>query len=343
MSRSIELAQMGMGCVAPNPMVGCVIVFDNTIIGEGYHYKYGEAHAEVNAINSVENKELLKESVLYVNLEPCAHYGKTPPCVDLIVEHQIPEIVIGCIDTFSKVSGKGIEKLKQAGCNVRVGILEKQARSLNKRFFTFHEKKRPYIILKWAQTLDGFIDGLRTDADPLRPNWISSQASQRLVHKWRTEELAILVGTRTALNDNPMLTVRLWDGKNPVRILIDRTLRIPRHYHLFDQSVPTIVFTEKNKLSENNIEYVEIDFSAYIVQQILNELYKRNIQSVIIEGGAATIESFVEDNLWDEARVIIGNKTFGKGLKAPVLYKNIHSIEKTGEDKLLYYHNTAWY
>ena len=281
MHRCIEIAQLGIGLVDPNPLVGCVIVYDNKIIGEGYHFKFGEAHAEVNAINTVLDKALLKESVLYVNLEPCVHYGKTPPCVDLIIEHQIPKVVIGCIDTFSKVSGKGIEKLKQAGCNVTVGILEKEARFLNKRFFTFHEKKRPYVILKWAQTLDGFIDGLRTDADPLRPNWISTQASQILVHKCRTEESAILVGTKTALNDNPMLTARLMDGKNPVRIIIDRTLRIPRHYHLFDQSVFTIVFTEKNKLSENNIEYVEIDFSAYLVQQILNELFKRNIQQIL--------------------------------------------------------------
>lgn len=339
MSRCIEIAQMGIGLVAPNPMVGCVIVNDNKIIGEGYHCKHGEAHAEVNAILAVKDKVLLKEATLYVNLEPCNHYGKTPPCADLILEHQIPKVVVGCVDTYSKVAGKGIEKLRAGGCSVTVGILEKESRYFNKRFFTFHEKKRPFVILKWAQTLDGFMDGVRKETDPLRPNWITSQASQILVHKWRSEETAILVGTRTALNDNPKLTVRLWDGKNPIRILIDRTLRIPRHYHLFDQSVPTLVFTEKNKLPENNLEFIQIDFSDYVMQQILNKLYQKSIQSVIIEGGAATLDTFIENNLWDEARVLIGNKTFGKGLKAPVLNKSITSSEKTGEDKLLVYRN----
>lgn len=338
-NRCLELAQLGLGLVAPNPMVGCVIMYADKIIGEGYHFKYGEAHAEVNAIQSVKDKSLLKNASLYVNLEPCAHHGKTPPCVDLIIAHQIPEIVIGCIDTFAKVAGKGLEKLKQAGCKVTVGVLEKEARFLNRRFFTFHEKKRPYILLKWAQTLDGFIDGLRAETDPLRPNWITSQAAQIAVHKWRSEESAILVGTRTALNDNPQLTVRLWDGKNPIRVLIDRTLRIPRHYKLFDQSVQTLVFTEKNKLTEDNVEYIQIDFSSYVVQQVLNELYKRNIQSVIIEGGAATLDTFIENNLWDEARVFIGNKTFGKGLRAPILTQHLHSLEKIGEDQLLTYFN----
>lgn len=339
MQRCIEIAQMGIGHVAPNPMVGCIIVYDHKIIGEGYHYKYGGAHAEVNAIEAVKDKSLLKKAVLYVNLEPCDHSGKTPPCTDLIIEHQIPTVVVGCVDTYSKVAGKGIEKLKAAGCSVTVGILEKEARFLNRRFFTLHEKKRPFVILKWAQTLDGFMDGVRKETDPLRPNWITSKASQIAVHKWRSEETSILIGTRTALNDNPELTVRLWDGKNPIRILIDRTLRIPRHYHLFDQSVPTLIFTEKNKLPENNLEFIQIDFSGYVIQQILNKLYQKSIQSIIIEGGATTLEMFIENNLWDEARILIGNKTFGKGLKAPVLNNMVMFSDKIGEDRLLLYNN----
>ena len=346
MHRSIELARNGLGKVAPNPMVGCVIVSNDKIIGEGYHRQYGEAHAEVNAINSVKDKENLKTATLYVNLEPCAHHGKTPPCTDLILKHKIPKIIIGCVDG-SKVSGKGIEKLKRAGCNVITGILENEARALNERFFTFYEKKRPYIILKWAQTMDGFITNGKGE-----PNRISNELSHTLVHKWRSEEGAIMVGTNTAHLDNPQLNVREWSGKNPLRVVPDRTLRLSKNLHLFDKSTPTVVFTsfnekatqEKAKLHppsfdfsqdtppdcrqarlqgglkyEKNLEYVNINFKKNIIPQILEELYKREIQSIIIEGGSQLLHSFLKNDSWDEMRVFISNKIFGNGIKAPEL------------------------
>ena len=241
MLRCHDLARLGIARTAPNPMVGCVIVLDEKIIGEGYHRKCGEAHAEVNAINSVSNHELLKKSTLYVSLEPCSHYGKTPPCTDLIISKKIPRVVIGCVDSFSEVSGRGIKKLKQAGCDVIVGVLENESRELNKRFFTFNEKKRPYIILKWAQTLDGFIDIIRTDENQIAPTWISNEHSRMLVHKWRSHEDAIMVGTNTAEKDNPSLNVRDWDGKNPLRVVLDRQLRLNEKLNLFNNKIQTII------------------------------------------------------------------------------------------------------
>lgn len=338
MQRCLELAQNGISNVAPNPMVGCVVVYEEKIIGEGYHIRFGEAHAEVNAINSVKDKELLKQSKLYVNLEPCAHMGKTPPCADLIIENKIPEVIIGCVDTFSEVSGKGIKKLKSAGCKVEVGILERECRALNKRFFTFHEKKRPYIILKWAQTLDGFIDIIREDNTAAKPNWITNEKIKMLVHKWRAEEQAIMVGTNTALLDNPMLNTREWGGNSPLRLLIDKELIVPMTYNLMDQQYETIVFTEEKVESKNNLKYVPIDFTKNVIEQILSYLYDLNIQSLIVEGGSVLLNSFIDKELWDEARVFIGNKLFFEGVKAPKINGRIISDDLIYNDHLHIYH-----
>lgn len=342
MLRCLELANNGFGNVAPNPMVGCVIVYERKIIGEGYHQEYGKAHAEVNAIHSVKDKTLLKKSTLYVNLEPCAHFGKTPPCANLIIEYHIPRVVIGCVDSFSEVSGKGIEKLKTAGIEVVVGVLEKESLELNKRFFTFHNKKRPYIILKWAETKDGYIDVERINeiagqTNNEVDNWITSPLSKQLVHKWRSEEAAIMVGTNTALNDNPQLNVREWNGRNPVRVVVDLHDRLPQNLHVFDKSIPTLVFSLTKQEQENNLTFVKINDSKNLIQEVLNELYKRNIQSIIIEGGATLLQSFIDQNLWDEARVFVGNNYFKKGLNAPVLNGNLVAKQIIDSDDLMFY------
>ena len=339
MKRCLELAKKGFGNTAPNPMVGCVIVVDDKIIGEGYHQKYGEAHAEVNAINSVADKELLKKSTLYVNLEPCAHYGKRPPCADFIIENGIPKVVIGTRDSNILVSGKGIEKLKNAGVNVIVGVIEDECRMLNIRFFTFHEKKRPYIILKWAQTMDGFIDAKRTEDINEKALQITNSDSKKLLHKWRSEEQAIMVGTNTALLDNPKLTVRDVEGRNPVRITIDKWLRIPKHFHLFDKSSPTLVFTAVDHPSETNLEFITINYNLPLLPQLMNELWKRNIQSVLVEGGEKLLNSFIDGNCWDEARVFISEQIIHKGVNAPVLTINPVDSKNINGDKLLFYVN----
>lgn len=342
MYRCLELAKIGLGNVAPNPMVGCIIVHDGKIIGEGYHQEYGKAHAEVNAINSVKNKELLKNSTLYVNLEPCAHFGKTPPCANLIVEHNIPKVVIGCVDSFSEVAGKGIEKLQHAGINVTVDVLEKESLDLNKRFFTFHNKKRPYIILKWAETKDGFIDVDRCFVprnDKQIDNWITTPLSKKIVHKWRSEEAGILIGTNTALNDNPQLNVREWSGKNPIRIVIDLNDRLPKTLHVFDKSIPTIVFSSNKTSEENNLTFVKINHPNHLVEEVLSTLFQKNLQSIIVEGGAQILQFFINQNLWDEARVFVGNKFFTKGLKAPIIKKTPTSIEQISTDTLTTYFN----
>jgi len=335
MLNCLQLAIKGLGNVAPNPMVGCVIVYEDKIIGEGYHQQYGKAHAEVNAINSVENKKLLLESTLYVNLEPCAHFGKTPPCADFIIENKIPNVVIGSIDFNSEVNGKGIEKLINAGINVKVGILKDECEKINKRFFTFHKQKRPFIILKWAQSCDGFIDFKREEGNPGKALQISNQESRMLLHKWRSEEQAIIVGTNTALLDNPQLTVRDYKGENPLRITIDKWLRIPIQFHFFDKSTATLIFTAIDKPSEINLEYVKIDFEQPIISQILNELYKRNIHSLIVEGGEQLLNSFINSAAWDEARVFISDKNIEKGIKAPELNSIPLTKENIKGDKLL--------
>ena len=317
MLRCIELAKKGMGEVSPNPMVGSVVVYKNKIIGEGYHRKYGEAHAEVNAINSVRNTELLKKSTIYVSLEPCSHYGKTPPCTDLIIEKKIPEIIIGSIDPNDKVSGKGIEKLKNAGLKIITGISENDCIKLNRRFYTYHIKKRPYIIFKWAQTKDGFIDIQRKANKNSTPEWITNEYCRTLVHKWRTEEDAFMVGTKTVLIDNPQLTARNWSGRNPVRVIIDKNLQIPKSFKIFDNKAKTIILNSKENKQEKNIFYVKTDFEKNAVQNIIKVLYEHKIQSVVIEGGAFTLNEFIKENLWDEARIFTGNKYFKTGIKAP--------------------------
>lgn len=335
--RCLELAKNGLGTTRPNPMVGCVIVCNDVIIGEGYTSKYGGNHAEVNAIESVKDKGLLQKSTLYVSLEPCNHQGKTPPCSDLIVKSKIPKVVIGTIDSHSLVAGKGIEHLKKNGCEVIVGVLEEECKALNKRFFTFHNKKRPYIILKWAETRDGFIDMLRKDGDEKKPNWISNNYSQQLVHKWRSEEQAILVGTNTVITDNPKLSVRKWSGENPIRLVLDNSMRIPLDFHVFDGSVKTMVFTGSRSLFSEEKENISVEYINYaddVPKQICEILYKNDIQSVIIEGGAQTINGFIHSDLWDEARVFIGKKEFGKGLKAPEIEGVLQSIETIDTDLL---------
>lgn len=340
MQRCVMLAKKGAGYVSPNPMVGCVIVHNNKIIGEGYHQKHGEAHAEVNAINAVKNPALLTESTLYVSLEPCAHHGLTPPCSDLIVRKKIPRVVIGTIDSFAKVAGKGIEKLKAAGIDVSVGILENECRDLNRRFFTYYEKKRPYIFLKWAQTRDGFIDIDRSSQQFGQPTWITGQDALVDVHQMRAREDAILVGTNTAEKDNPSLTVRHCPGKNPVRVVIDNQLRLPRNLHLFDNSVKTLVFNSiKNQTLKNTI-YIRIDFEENLPRQILNHLFEHKIQSVIIEGGRQLLQTFIDDNLWDEAFIYTGDVLFNTGIKTPEIEGDLIETKSFGTDRLQIFNRT---
>ena len=322
MQRCLELAGKGLGHVAPNPMVGCVIVAGGKIIGEGYHREFGTAHAEVNAIASVDDVNLLKKASLYVNLEPCSHHGKTPPCSTLIREHHIPEVIMGSIDPNALVAGKGRQDLEAHGVKVRSGILEEECRELNRRFFTFHEKKRPYVILKWAQTGDGFIDILRSEEDPGGIHWITDNQARQWVHKWRSEEQSILVGTNTAAIDDPELTVRDWQGKNPLRLVVDMKGRLPRDLRLFDGSTPTLVFAGKKKKNLHNVEFVQIPDKGKVIPALLKHLYSIDIQSIIVEGGAALLGSFIENATWDEARVFTSRSAFGKGLKAPVIDQN---------------------
>jgi diaminohydroxyphosphoribosylaminopyrimidine deaminase/5-amino-6-(5-phosphoribosylamino)uracil reductase len=317
MSRCIELARLGFGSTAPNPMVGSVIVHGDRIIGEGYHKKAGAFHAEVNAIGSVKDKELLTKSVLYVNLEPCAHTGKTPPCTDLIIKCRIPSVVIGTADPHEIVSGMGIMQLRQAGIAVTTGICRDSCIDLNRRFFTYHALKRPYILLKWAQSSDGFIDVIREKSDPARPNWISNELSRKLVHKWRTEEQAIMVGTHTALLDNPRLNVREWPGNNPLRIVLDRTLRLPVTLHLFDNRIVTLIINEIRDDASTLCRYHKIPFTSQLLPSVMNLLHEQGIQSVIVEGGKQLLESFIASGLWDEARIFTGQRPFGSGIKAP--------------------------
>jgi len=320
--RCLQIAKNGIGTCRPNPAVGAVVVYQNKIIGEGFTSPYGGSHAEVHAINAVKDKSLLKEATIYVTLEPCSHFGKTPPCADLIVKHQLKNVVIGCIDSNSLVAGKGVDRLKKAGINVTVGVLEAECKEHHKRFFTVQNKKRPYIILKWAQTKDGFVAPLKKDEQ--KPVWISNSYSQQLVHKWRAQEHAILVGTNTVIADNPKLNVRSWSGQNPVRIVLDRTFRIPEDSSVLDGSVMTIVITEKQEcLCEQNEKlFIEtIDFSNNLAKQVCDVLQKHQIQSVIIEGGSQTLQTFIDENLWDEALVFVGETTFKAGVKAPIFNK----------------------
>jgi diaminohydroxyphosphoribosylaminopyrimidine deaminase/5-amino-6-(5-phosphoribosylamino)uracil reductase len=314
-------------------------VHNGRIIGEGYHQKYGEWHAEVNAINKVQDKSLLKDSTIYVNLEPCAHHGKTPPCASLIASHQIKRVVIGSVDPFALVAGKGIEILKNAGCEVTVGVLEDEAKELNRRFFTFHQLNIPFIILKWAETLDGYMDKLRTKDTPREPFWITNRLSRRLVHKWRTEESAILVGTNTALKDNPSLNVRNWEGQNPIRLVLDRTNRLPKDLALFDATIPTVIFSEAEVTNETNLKFVHVAAHENVLLKIMEYCHSNNIQSLIVEGGAMLLTSFLEADLWDEARIFVGNKLFGGGVSAPKMHTLPIADEWIGDSRLLFYRN----
>ena len=324
--RCIEIAKHGLGSTRPNPMVGCVIVYKSEIIGEGFTSAYGGNHAEVNAINSVKDKSLLNQATIYVTLEPCSHYGKTPPCSDLIIKHQIPNVVIGSLDDNPQVAGKGIEKLKNAGCKVLVGVLEKECKEHHKRFFTFHNKNRPYIILKWAETANGFI--APKTKDQRKPVWITNEYSRQLVHKWRSEEQAILVGANTVLQDNPSLTVRDWTGENPIRIVIDKENKLSKDFKVFNTEAKTIIISIEN-----------INFNKNIAQQICGILFKNNINSVIIEGGAKTLQTFIAENLWDEARIFIGNIQFQNGVKAPRFSGTLISEDTLLNDVLKIYTN----
>ena len=337
--RCIELARNGLGTTYPNPMVGSAIVHDGKIIGEGWHRKAGEAHAEVNAINSVKDEKLLKDATIYVSLEPCSHYGKTPPCSDLIIAKGIRKVVIGTVDPFAKVAGRGIKKLIDAGCEVKVGVLEEECLELNRRFFTFHNKKRPYIILKWAQTQDGFIaPKTRTER---RPVWITNRYSGSLVHKWRSEESAILVGTKTVQEDNPNLNVRKWTGEDPVRIIIDKEFKIPQDATVYNNEQKSIFICKRKpeRSNINNLIFEEIDFSDNIARDICDILYKHGLQSLIVEGGTKTLEQFIDSGLWDEARIFTGSTRFKEGTKAPFLNGKLKKELLIGNDILKIYRN----
>lgn len=318
MHRCLELARIGAGSVSPNPMVGAVLVHEGIIIGEGYHQRYGQAHAEVNCLANVKEADLplIPDSTLYVSLEPCSHVGKTPPCVDLIIEKKIPRVVIGCKDPFHKVDGQGIAKLKVVGVDVIAGIMERECIELNKRFFTFHQQKRPYIILKWAQTAD---EKIASDGNTRL--LISNENTNRLVHKWRSEEDAVMVGANTAIQDDPLLTTRSWPGKNPLRVVVGDENKLPRTLKLFADPATTLVL--------NGDELMEV----------LETLYTRNIQSVLVEGGAKLLQSFIDQQLWDEARVITNTElTIGKGLAAPLLTRvQLHHAEHVQSDRIDYY------
>ena len=336
MQRCVDLAYLGQGNVSPNPMVGCVIVKNGLIIGEGYHSEFGGKHAEIKAIESVIDQKEIENSTVYISLEPCVHHGKTPPCVHELINRKIKTAVIGSRDSNPIVGGKGIESLKRVGIEVIENILEEECRKLNKRFFTFHEKRRPYVILKWAQTTDGYLDKNREIGEK-GVNWISSPESKVLVHKWRSEEQSILVGRNTILNDNPSLTVREISGKNPTRIVIDSQLQLSKDVNIFSKDAPTLVF---NRLKNDKIDGVEwIKISETTTKHILNELFKRNIQSVLVEGGSRTLQYFIIDNVWDEARVIVGDVKFGDGIKAPVMNKvPSRAHQFSNHDTIYYYH-----
>ena len=337
MLRCLQLAKNGLGTTYPNPLVGSVIVHNQKIIGEGWHYQAGQPHAEVLAIRSVKKPSLLPKSTLYVNLEPCSHFGKTPPCSDLIIQKGIKHIVIGTVDPFAEVSGNGIQKLLMAGCKVKVGIMEEECRELNKRFFTFHQKQRPYIILKWAETSDGFIAPVsKKDRTPV---WITNSYSRQGVHRWRTEEQAILVGNQTVIDDNPCLTARDWKGNNPVRVILDLSDKLSGDHSIFDPEAKTIVVTHttSNKSDFENVVYEKISEKKPSVQTICSILYRYNIQSIIIEGGQKTLQSFIDASVWDEARVFKSHAFLKEGINAPVLRQEFSKNSSFLQDNLSIY------
>ena len=331
MRRALELARLGMGYVSPNPLVGCVIVHDNKIIGEGWHKKYGEAHAEVNAVQSMEDKSLLPECVVYVSLEPCSHTGKTPPCADMLITHNVKKVVIANSDPNPLVAGGGIKKLRAAGIEVVTDVLAAEGRYLNRRFFTSMQRHRPYVILKWAQTADGFIARENYDS-----KWISNEYSRRLVHKWRAEEDAVLVGTNTAHYDDPQLNVRDWTGRNPVRVVIDRSLKLEATCKLFDGTQETICYNLKKDEVHETLTFVRLS-EPFTVEDVLQDLHRRRIQSILVEGGTQLLNSFINGNLWDEARVFLSACTFTQGIQAPDVAGNLISQESVMNDRLQIY------
>ncbi len=346
MQRCIQLAKLGAGNTAPNPMVGAVLVFNETIIGEGYHEQFGQAHAEVNCLNNVaENyKSQIQSSTLYVSLEPCAHFGKTPPCSNLIIEHRIKKVVVGCRDSYAEVDGKGIEQLKAAGIEVIVDVLKEECLELNKRFFTFHTKKRPFIVLKFAKTNNGFIG--KTVLSPSiggeeKRLFISNSYTNKLVHQWRSEEAAILVGTQTALKDNPQLNNRLGIGNQPIRLVIDQQLKLPQSLHLFNQQQPTVVFNRIKNEVDGAITYIQLNDTTTVLSQIMKYCHQQKMQSILVEGGAALLQSFIDENLWDEARIITNEKLWIEdGIAAPIISGELQHSTHIFEDRIDYYTNT---
>lgn len=337
MHRCLQLALNGKGYAKPNPMVGAVVVHEGKIIGEGYHRNYGGAHAEVNAINNVKDKSLLKKSTIYVSLEPCSHYGKTPPCAQLIVDSGIPRVVVACLDPYPAVSGRGIGMLKETGVEVVFGVLENEAKELNKDFFLTQTHNRPYIYLKWAQTKDGFIDKVRMEGEAPRPTPISNDFCRMLVHKRRAEVGAIMIGTNTAVNDDPSLTTRYWYGSNPIRVILDREGRIPSDYTIFDGNVETIVFTEQEKKIPyvEKLSFVKLDFNDQLLENVFAFLKQRKINSILIEGGRQLLTSLIDRGLWDEAYIEVSDKCFGKGVSAPFIEGRVAGEWIWGDSKLV--------
>lgn len=344
MRRCIILARNGAGFVSPNPMVGAVVVCDDKIIGEGYHATCGEAHAEVNAIASVHDKELLKRSTIYVSLEPCSHHGKTPPCAELIIKMQIPRVVVGSKDPFPQVAGRGIAMLRAAGIDVVEGVLKKECDELNKTFMHCHTAKRPFVLLKWAQTADGYMDYKRTSEDEKKPLVLSNEESRRVVHKLRSQVDAIMVGTTTALLDNPSLTVRYWSGRNPMRIVLDQNLELPKDLHLFDGRVKTLVINEiKDGKEGAGLEYIRMDFASNLLSQLLSELQRRKIESLMVEGGCILLQSFIDEQLWDEARVEYAPFCIEDGVAAPLLNGIIKGEETIKSNRIVHYSLNSGY
>lgn len=332
MRRAIALAALGLGGTSPNPLVGCVLVKDGRVIGEGYHEQYGQAHAEVNAVKSVKDPETIPGSTAYVTLEPCSFHGNTPPCADLLIKHQVKKVIIGALDPHERVNGTGVQRLRDHGIEVEIGLLENEYQHLNRRFFTYYDQKRPYIILKWAQTRDDFIARENFDS-----KWISNAQSRQLVHKWRAEEDAILVGKNTAQYDNPSLTVREWTGKNPTRILVDLNLDLPAKGNLWNDAAPTLIFNSSISKKEGIHEWVKIGPADYEIE-LLKQLHDRKINSLIIEGGAKTLQGFIEKGLWDEARIFQSEQQFGAGIAAPEIVGNLIEEKCVEQDilKILY-------
>jgi diaminohydroxyphosphoribosylaminopyrimidine deaminase/5-amino-6-(5-phosphoribosylamino)uracil reductase len=335
MRRALDLARLGTGYARPNPLVGCVVTHEGRIIGEGWHRQYGGPHAEVNALASVADQRLLTKARVYVTLEPCSHFGKTPPCADLLIAKGVREVVVCNLDPNPLVAGRGLEKLRAAGIHVETGVLEAEGRWLNRRFFTFQEKKRPYVVLKWAETADGYLAG-----PYFQPVRISGPLAQAAVHQWRTEEQAILIGTRTALHDNPRLNAREWPGPDPIRVVIDKNLSLPSTHHLFDCQQPTLVYTYRERPTKGNLGYITLSEADDLFPQLFANLYQRNVQSVLVEGGPTVLSSLLRDGLWDEMRILRSRNTLGGGIAAPKHgLSGLHEQFMLGEDEVFVYYN----